>query len=35
MPEPNYASGDSPGFWGCTIGAAVLFLVFFVIKGCL
>lgn len=35
MPEPGYADGDPPGFWGCFIGAVVLFAIFFVVKGCL
>jgi len=34
MPEPDYADGDSPGFWGCFIGAVVLIVIFFVVKGC-
>jgi hypothetical protein len=34
MPEPDYASGDPPGFWGWVIGAVVLFVFFLVVKGC-
>ena len=35
MPEPGYAEGDPPGFWGCVFGGVVLFALFFLVKGCL
>ena len=34
MPEPNYAGDDVPGFWGCLIGGALLFLALLLFRGC-
>ena len=34
MPEPNYANGDSPGFWGGVIAFLLLFGLFLLFKGC-
>lgn len=34
MPEPGYADGDPPGFWGFVFGFIVLFGLFFLLKGC-
>lgn len=35
MPDPGYADGDSPGFWGCLIAAVVLFGLLLLLRGCL
>ena len=35
MPEPGYAGDDPPGFWGFVFGFVVLFVIFFLVKGCL
>jgi hypothetical protein len=34
MPEPDYAGGDPPGFWGWVIGAVLLFILFLLFQGC-
>lgn len=34
MPDANYAGDESPGFWGCLIGAVIIFLLFAIWKGC-
>lgn len=34
MPEPGYAGGDPPGFWGWIIGLLVLFGILLLLRGC-
>ena len=34
MPEPGYAGGESPGFWGCLIGFVLLFIISVLLASC-